>query len=133
MLFRSVRSWEISHTNEMLVRVESFAGILVATTNSDRLDEAIQRRFDLKVELRPLTAEQRARLFRSLCEVVGLPAPSDDDEARLAGLDKLCAGDFVAVERRLAFCPAAAVGDVLAALEEERATKKGAGRGRIGF
>lgn len=127
------RSWEISHVNEMLVRVETFSGILIATTNSDRLDDAILRRFDLKVELKPLTAVQRARLFVSLCEAVGVPPPGQEELATLAALDKLCAGDFVAVERRLGFCEAKSAADVLAALEEERAHKKGVARGKIGF
>ncbi|MCC7069891.1 MAG: ATP-binding protein [Deltaproteobacteria bacterium] len=127
------RSWEISQVNEMLVRVESFGGILIATTNSDRLDEAILRRFDLKVELLPLKPEQRARLFVSLCEAVGVPAPGQEEVAGVAALDKLCAGDFVAVERRLGFCDAKSAADVLGALEEERAHKKGAARGKIGF
>jgi SpoVK/Ycf46/Vps4 family AAA+-type ATPase len=129
----AVRSWEISQTNEMLVRVESFAGILIATTNSDRLDEAILRRFDLKVELRPLTAEQRARLFVSLCEAVGVPPPGPEELAGVAALDKLCAGDFVAVERRLGFCAPKSAAEVVAALEEERGHKKGVARGKIGF
>ncbi|MBI1948837.1 MAG: ATP-binding protein [Deltaproteobacteria bacterium] len=129
----AVRSWEISQTNEMLVRVESFDGILVATTNSDRLDEAILRRFDLKVELRPLKLEQRTRLLAALCEAVGVPPPGEEEAARLAALDKLCAGDFVAVERRLGFCEPSSAAEVLAALEEEHAHKKGAARGKIGF
>ena len=127
------RSWEVSQVNEMLQRVEGFQGILIATTNSERLDEAIHRRFDLKVELRPLTAAQRARLFASLCAVLGLPAPGAEDVARVGALDKLCAGDFVAAERRLAFTPPAGAADVVSALEEERAVKRGAGKARIGF
>jgi len=43
-------SWEISHTNELLVQLERFDGIVFATTNRiDSLDRAVMRRFDLKV------------------------------------------------------------------------------------
>lgn len=71
--------WEVTQTNELLVQLERFDGILLATTNRvDSLDRAVMRRFDLKVEFRPLAPEQ----LRSLLQAV-LPRR---DHARLASL-----------------------------------------------
>ena len=130
-------SWEVSQTNEMLVRVESFAGILVATTNAtDRMDEAIHRRFDLKVELRPLNLEQRVRLVTTLARTQDLQLDHLASQERLtrgvAALPDLCTGDVVAVERRLRFSPVVDVEGLLGALREEVCTRS-ATRGRIGF
>ncbi|WP_346798068.1 AAA family ATPase [Halomonas sp. Bachu 37] len=73
------QSWEISHTNELLVQLENFNGILLATTNRhDSLDRAVMRRFDLKVAFHPLAPKQ----LRSLLKTV-LPKR---DHARLAAI-----------------------------------------------
>lgn len=130
---RAERSWEVSHTNEMLVRVESFQGILIATTNAtDRIDDAIHRRFDLKVELSPLTAPQRVRMVGLLCEALGLPPPGDLEVARLRRLEGLCAGDVVAVERRLRFAPVDSPRGLVDALTGE-VEHRGDHRSPIGF
>ncbi|TQE98862.1 MAG: AAA family ATPase [Spiribacter salinus] len=72
-----MQSWEISHTNELLVQIENFAGILLATTNRvDSLDCAVMRRFDLKVEFLPLAPEPLRDLLKAV-----LP---ERDHARLA-------------------------------------------------
>lgn len=71
--------WEVTQTNELLVQLERFDGILLATTNRvDNLDRAVMRRFDLKVEFLPLAPEQ----LRGLLQAV-LPGR---DHARLATL-----------------------------------------------
>lgn len=63
----SMQSWEISHTNELLVQIENFDGILLATTNrADSLDRAVMRRFDLKIEFLPLAAEPLRDLLKAV-------------------------------------------------------------------
>ncbi|QNU61536.1 AAA family ATPase [Vreelandella titanicae] len=63
----SMQSWEISHTNELLVQIENFDGILLATTNrADSLDRAVMRRFDLKVEFLPLAPEPLRDLLKAV-------------------------------------------------------------------
>src|SRR5204862_3736696 len=58
------RNYEVTEVNEMLQGMERFAGIFVCTTNLfDELDEAALRRFTFKIRFRPLTAEQRERMF----------------------------------------------------------------------
>ena len=47
---QATRSWEVSQVNEFLVQLESFNGVVVATTNRfDELDQAALRRFDFKM------------------------------------------------------------------------------------
>ncbi|WP_404296929.1 ATP-binding protein [Halomonas sp.] len=71
--------WEISHTNELLVQIERYRSILLATTNRiESLDRAVMRRFDLKVGFDYLTSEA----LRSLLQAV-LP---DKDHRRLTSL-----------------------------------------------
>lgn len=42
---------EISHNNGLLIQIENFEGILLATTNRvDSLNRGVMHRFDLKVE-----------------------------------------------------------------------------------
>ncbi|WP_017431207.1 AAA family ATPase [Vreelandella jeotgali] len=74
-----MQSWEISHTNELLVQIENFDGILLATTNRvDSLDRAVMRRFDLKVEFLPLPPAPLRDLLKAV-----LP---ERDHSRLAAL-----------------------------------------------
>ena len=62
-----MKSWEISHTNELLVQIENFDGILLATTNRvESLDRAVMRRFDLKVEFLPLAPEPLRELLKAV-------------------------------------------------------------------
>ena len=61
----AARSWEITQVNEMLVQMESFDGIFIATTNLiDNLDKASLRRFDLKLEFGYLLPNQALNLFK---------------------------------------------------------------------
>lgn len=53
------RSWEVSQVNEMLTQMEAFDGIFIASTNlMDNLDSAAMRRFDVKLEFKPLAPNQ---------------------------------------------------------------------------
>lgn len=71
--------WEISHTNELLVQIERYRGILLATTNRiESLDRAVMRRFDLKVAFDYLTPDA----LRSLLQAV-LPAKDNQCLASL--------------------------------------------------
>ena len=67
------KSWEVTQVNEMLVQMESFDGIFIATTNlMANLDKASLRRFDLKMEFGYLKPEQSWKLFKSECVNIGL-------------------------------------------------------------
>ena len=96
------RSYEVSEVNEMLQGMERFGGVFICTTNLfDELDEAALRRFTFKVQFKPLTADQRERMF--IAEALGgAPAqPSAEQAERLRQLEVLALGDFAAVKRQV--------------------------------
>jgi SpoVK/Ycf46/Vps4 family AAA+-type ATPase len=96
------RSYEVSEVNEMLQGMERFGGVFICTTNLFQdLDEAALRRFTFKIQFKPLTGEQRERMF--VAEALdGQPqALTDEQRARLALLDLLAPGDFAAVKRQI--------------------------------
>ncbi|MBC7470717.1 MAG: ATP-binding protein [Ramlibacter sp.] len=96
------RSYEVTEVNEMLQGMERFAGIFICTTNLlDRIDQAALRRFTFKIKFRPLTAQQREKMFvtEALAGDAALLTP--EIGARLARLDQLCPGDFAAVKRQV--------------------------------
>ena len=60
-------SWEVSMVNELLTQIESFDGIFICATNLvEALDEAVMRRFDLKVKFYYLKEEQVIKFFAIL-------------------------------------------------------------------
>ena len=96
------RNYEISEVNEMLQGMERFAGVFICTTNLfGELDEAALRRFTFKVRFKPLTAEQRERMF--IAEALDGDAArlSAEQQARLRELDALAPGDFASVKRQI--------------------------------
>jgi SpoVK/Ycf46/Vps4 family AAA+-type ATPase len=94
------RSWEVSQVNEMLAQLENYQGIIIVTTNRLKdMDEAVLRRFDLKIELKPLTNEQA---WSFLQNVLTEKADNElDVQARLNRLSPLTPGDFYAAKRGL--------------------------------
>ncbi len=101
----AAHSWEQTLVNEMLVQMESFDGVFIATTNLvQNLDKACLRRFDLKLEFRALTPSQRAKLFEKECEFLGLRC-DDEIKKRVQSLENLSSGDFAAVKRLVKFSP----------------------------
>ncbi len=114
------RSWEITCVNEMLTRIESFPGILVASTNRlEALDPASLRRFDLKVPFDYLRGDQVESLLAAQCRHLGLGAPGSTVRARAKRLATCTPGDFAAVARRHRFAPCAGPGELLEAVAGE--------------
>ncbi|HEX5738106.1 MAG TPA: ATP-binding protein, partial [Hydrogenophaga sp.] len=96
------RTYEVTEVNEMLQGMERFAGIFICTTNlMDAIDQAALRRFTFKIKFKPLTHEQRERMF--VVEALNGDATRLDETlaARLLKLDQLCPGDFAAVKRQV--------------------------------
>jgi SpoVK/Ycf46/Vps4 family AAA+-type ATPase len=95
------RSYEISEVNEMLQGMERFSGVFICTTNLfQELDEAALRRFTFKIQFKPLTAEQRERMF--VAEALGGDASlmTAERSSRLLQLGSLAPGDFASVKRQ---------------------------------
>lgn len=87
-------SWEISSVNEMLVQMETFDGIFIATTNLiDNLDKASLRRFDLKLEFNYLTPSQSWDMFVFYCKKLKFSKPSNDLKSSIQRLKSLTPGD----------------------------------------
>jgi SpoVK/Ycf46/Vps4 family AAA+-type ATPase len=130
------RNYEVSEVNEMLQGMERFKGVFICTTNLfDELDEAALRRFTFKIRFKPLTAEQRERMF--VAEALGgqASALTAEQGQRLRQLDALVPGDFASVKRQVdvlgeAFTP----DEFLSQLEAEHRVKPDVRRQRgLGF
>lgn len=101
------RSWEITQVNEMLVQMENFDGIFIATTNLiNNLDKASLRRFDLKAEFKYLKSSQVWGLFSKECEILGLKVDKTLKE-KVESLLNISAGDFATITRQARFSPIA--------------------------
>ena len=95
------RSYEVTEVNEMLQQMERHHGVFICTTNLlDRIDQAALRRFTFKIRFKPLTAEQRERMF--VTEALGGNAAlmTPDVRRKLSKLEQLTPGDFAAVKRQ---------------------------------
>ncbi len=129
----AVRGWEVSMVNEMLTQMESFHGLMFATTNlMQGMDAAAMRRFDVKVHLRAPTAEQLHSLLAKVARELGLDAPSLQACQPLVNLG-ITPGDVAAVVRRQVFVPVATVMDLLEAVLNEGRFKPDCAQRAMGF
>jgi SpoVK/Ycf46/Vps4 family AAA+-type ATPase len=96
------RNYEVSEVNEMLQGMERFSGVFICTTNLFQdLDEAALRRFTFKVQFKPLTAEQRERMFVAEALEGDAALLTSEHSSRLAQLGSLAPGDFASVKRQV--------------------------------
>lgn len=100
---KAQQSWQVSEVNELLQQMECFPGIFIAASNlMGDIDPAALRRFDFKLNFRPLNPRQRLSLFAR--EALGdenrideLPTAFAD---ALVALETLTVGDFANVARQ---------------------------------
>lgn len=119
------RSWEVSQVNEMLTWMESHPLPFVCTTNfAENLDPATQRRFTFRICFEFLSADQLPLAWAAHFQY---PPPSG-----LSELDRLAAGDFANVARRMQALGYDDPHEILRELTHEGAAKVGAAR-PIGF
>jgi len=96
-------SWEVTQVNELLVQMENFDGIFIASTNLiDSLDAASLRRFDFKIKFSALKQEQAWNLF---CQVLkehqqDIPDKVSRFNTKLSQLTNLTPGDFSTIVRQ---------------------------------
>lgn len=98
------QSWEITQVNELLVQMETFRGIFIASTNlMDSLDAASIRRFDFKIKFDYMLAEQAWQMFTRVLQEQDYRTDQNLASFRpaLIKLDKLTPGDFATVLRQL--------------------------------
>ena len=131
--------WEVSQTNEFLVQIEQFHGVVICATNFlGAIDPAALRRFDHKLELRALQPAQRDAMFRELLQTLGAEPSTVTaaHRAELSRLDNLTPGDFATVARRfhaMGRKEVLEVGSVIQALAAESELKPVSGKRRAGF
>jgi len=90
----ATRNWEISQVNEMLTQMEEFDGIFIATTNLvDNLDKASLRRFDVKMEFKPLKPAQIKYLSLAILKELKIPIKREAIN-KIIKLENLTFGDF---------------------------------------
>jgi len=130
-------SWEITQVNELLVQMESFNGVFIASTNLLNLvDAASLRRFDLKIKFDYMKSEQAWTLFQQVLEEHGCNLKKSEAKqykTDLMRLDNLTPGDFATVVRQSrSLNKTIHPRYLLSALEKECKVKPGAGKS-IGF
>ena len=127
-------SWEVSQVNEMLVQMENFDGIFIATTNlMDNLDKASLRRFDLKLEFDYLKPTQAWNMFVSYCKELKIRKPAVSFKSAIENLRYLTPGDFAAVTRQNRFRPIKNIKDFIQRLEDEIKVKNVDTSKKMGF
>jgi SpoVK/Ycf46/Vps4 family AAA+-type ATPase len=130
----AAHSWETTQTNELLTQMENHKGILICCTNLlEHLDKAVLRRFDWKVEFRPLTEEGRLKMYRTYFIAEGSSLPPEEAR-RLAQIPGLTPGDIKTVWQKHRFRAAAQPDHrwIIQALENEVKYRRGTTR-PIGF
>jgi len=128
------QSWEVTQVNEMLVQMENFDGVFIATTNlMDNLDKASLRRFDLKLEFNYLMPEQSWNIFLSYCKDLKLTKPTLSFKKDVNNLKYLTPGDFAAVIRQNRFRPITDVKDFIVRLKDEIVVKSMESDNIMGF
>lgn len=127
------QSWEVSGVNEMLTQMESYNGVLIASTNLlGGLDQAALRRFDLKVKFDFILPSQAWGLLLDNCSQLGITKPSDNLKPELNRLKNVTPGDYSAVVRRHRFQPLTTAQAMVSALKAECDLKEG-NKNTIGF
>lgn len=130
-------SWETTQVNELLMQMERFRGILVASTNLlERVDSAAMRRFDFKIRFDYLQPEQAEALFlQTLKEQRCRQAPEATHLARLKTIQPLSPACFAVASRQACIFGRPLNPDsLLEALQRESSLIEGCSRHRpVGF
>ncbi len=117
-------NWEVTQVNEMLVQMEKFEGLFIATTNLiDHLDQASLRRFDMKLEFKSLEPKQLEKIFTSYLETLNLTA-TNQELHQLKSLKNLTPGDFATIKRQNKFKKIKSALEFIERLKEELKLKK---------
>lgn len=126
------RGWERTLVNEFLTQMEEFNGILICTTNlKEIMDPAMQRRFHIMTEFKPLKKEGIRKLLGRFFKSYSF---TSDDVASLYRYDTVTPGDFGTLSGKLRFMargkvtPDWIIGELCHIQDEKRENG-----GRIGF
>jgi SpoVK/Ycf46/Vps4 family AAA+-type ATPase len=130
----ALQSWEISQTNELLTQMNSYQGALICCTNLlDILDNASIRRFDWKIEFRPLTDTNKVTVYKKYFS--NGTFLEEKDLKRIQNIENLTFGDIYAVWRRLRFSKKKRANHdkIIRAIEKESEYRRGHNSNKIGY
>ena len=132
---RPMQEHEVAHINEMLVQMENYEGVFIASTNlMDNLDDAALRRFDLALKFNYLKPEAVLVLFGRCAAQLGFDATDANLIGRLQQLRGLTPGDFDQALRRGRLTSINDAAQLVEALEQASRLKKGVDQSKaIGF
>lgn len=120
------RGHEIAHINEMLVQMENYQGIFIASTNlMGNLDDAALRRFDMALKFDYLRPEHAISLYQQAADLLGLDATDSGFLSRVERLNGLTPGDFDQLLRRARISRIQDPERLVVALEQASALKAG--------
>ena len=129
----AVMSWERSLVNEFLTQMEAFDGIVICTTNlRNIMDPAMQRRFHIITEFKPLKERGIELLLnRYFSDFVF----SQKDIQNLSNMDSVTPGDFSSLSGRIRFMPKDKITDsyLINELLQIQKEKSSYGSTKIGF
>lgn len=130
------RSWEFTQVNELLTQMEAFEGLFLCSTNLIlSLDQAVLRRFDLKISFGYLRPEQSWAMFLQTLDGMGYRIEDTQLVAvlqqRLHQLSTLTPGDFATVTRQAHVLGKPFDGEQLLTALEAECTAKERGRKQV--
>ncbi len=128
-------SWEVSRTNEFLTQMENFKGIFVASTNLlPNLDRASMRRFNWKVEFKPLAMDKRLKLYKKYFAHSSRQLTKAHKEA-VKNLNGLTPGDLRAVHHNTIYFEAEDLSHdfIISELQKEIKYKESENLIKVGF
>ena len=129
----AVRSWERTLVNEFLTQMEEFSGILICTTNlKNIMDPAMQRRFHILTEFKPLEKTGIEKLLGKFFSAYKFESSQTE---KLLRYDSVTPGDFGALAGKIRFMAPSQISsemiiEELCKIQEE---KDGCNSKRIGF
>ncbi len=131
---KASKQWEVTQVNEMLIQMENFQGVFIASTNLfQNLDEASLRRFDMAIKFDFMKTDAAWQMFIKTCSILDVTDAQHVQKNRLARLAQLTPGDFEQVMRRARLLPPQSANEVLVHLEKALAYKKASVSRPMGF
>jgi SpoVK/Ycf46/Vps4 family AAA+-type ATPase len=132
---KSLQAHEVAHVNEMLVQMENYEGVFIASTNlMDKLDDAALRRFDLALKFDYLTPDSVSKLFQTCAMFIGVQTIDPEAIQRMKRLRCLTPGDFDQALRRSQLTGIRDINTFIEAMERASQLKRATGSTEpIGF
>lgn len=129
------QNWESSITATMLLEMESYQGIFIASTNlMEGIDDAAMRRFDMSIKFDFMQADKAWEMFQLTCQKLGLSWQDPHIREQFSQVSYLTPGDFEQACRQARFLPLTSAQALIQALVSAVAVKKCAASSRqIGF